>query len=294
MTKVMRYENGKAIAGQVDAPFKVDWSDWINMTDAQKKGKKWLIENVPGAEGEIDAEILKELWRNPSPSSAFAEQYVTLSSSDYDVLLIIARHATTLDREVSVTVSKGMGASLCVGGPGSDNKPALFLRPVMYVSDTQLRFYNNTFTTSSGQSGENSGLIPTVIYGIKKTVKIKFDALAKDVSTLASKCMMSDGETSVEDKITALDSRTTVYHKNFSGITDANGNVKVHTFNNDYIPIFANSKTTNYMAYIIFWQADHSFYCHFMGPSGNLASGVSVSGDVYFIPFEQNNNPFPE
>ena len=193
MTKVMRYENGKAITGQVDAPFKVDWSEWQTMTDAQKKGKKWLIENVPGAEGEIDAELLVPLWTNPSPTAAFAAQDITLSSSDYDFLLVITRYAANTGYITSSTiVPKGRDVLLnyCLNNVVRN-------RTMIYVSATKYSVgdgYSNNTT-------ENSVVIPQYIYGFKKSVKIKFDALAKDVSTLASKCMLEDGETSVEDVI---------------------------------------------------------------------------------------------
>lgn len=190
MTKVMRYENGKAIAGQVDAPFKVDWSDWINMTDAQKKGKKWLIENVPGAEGEIDAELMTKLWENPNPAITFTEQNITLASDDYDFLFCSTRagYAGTIYDSQTVIAQKGHGAAF-YGNSGND------YRLWTYVNDT-------TYSIGNGYraGSQNDGVqIPQAIYGFKKTVKIKFNALAKDVSTLASKCMLSDGVNNVEE-----------------------------------------------------------------------------------------------
>lgn len=203
MTKVMRYENGKAITGQVDAPFKVDWSEWQTMTDAQKKGKKWLIENVPGAEGEIDADLLVPLWTNPSPTSSFAAQNITLTSGDYDFLII----TSVIDCE---TYAKGTFGGIYEKGKNSilfyakADERWIISRGITYNSDTSLSIGNAYYyyiPNSSNPGVANNVCVPLAIYGIKKTVKIKFDALAKDVSTLASKCMLDDGETSVEDVI---------------------------------------------------------------------------------------------
>lgn len=176
--KVIRYEKGKALMGQVDAPFKVDWSTWQTMTNAQKKGRKWLIENVPGADGFITVDNMKLLWENPSPAAAFAQQNITLNSSDYDFLLI--QYSYYIGQAIqSVTISKGQSAHLTMVYLSSNNKQNAY-RDIAYVNDTTLTindclFNETTYTTN------NSYCVPIAIYGFKKQQTIRFDALAKNV-----------------------------------------------------------------------------------------------------------------
>jgi hypothetical protein len=87
----------------------------------------------------------------------------------------------------------------------------------------------------------NTYCIPYQIYGIKLSKTVEIKAIAPDVSTLASKCMMSDGETSVEDR---LDAHT------LSGMTVIDGYTSANRFlctSDGYVRINARSGSTLYL-----------------------------------------------
>lgn len=183
-----------------DEPTEVTWSAWQEMTDAQKEGTKWLITDVPDADGSISADLLTKLWENPSPTSAFTAQTITLNSADYDFLIIIYKLINNASYQESVIIQKGNGAVLDIAY-SSGSAVLNYHRLASYVSDISLSFDDCYLTLTSGTQVVNTSNVPIAIYGIKKTITVTFDAIASDVSTLASKCMLSDDVTSVEDAI---------------------------------------------------------------------------------------------
>ena len=191
-------QNGKTLID--DTPTLVTWEAWNAMTPEQRAAiPKAQITNVPGANGTISAEILKELWVNPSPASSFASQNITLASDDYDFLLALYYVSTSDVRICSVIAPKG--ESLLLGAPATGAGGSISLnRTCAYSSATVFSMGNATRATgTTAGSSDNTLCIPVAIYGFKKTLSLDFSAIASDVSTLASKCMLSDGETSVAD-----------------------------------------------------------------------------------------------
>lgn len=180
-----------------DAPTEITWDNWQNLTTAQKQGTKWLITNVPSAEGSVEADLLTPLWTNPSPTSSFTAQNISLASADYDLLLCVFGMASSgSSYQISSIAEKGKIITLGFVMGTSASKPA-YMRYITYNSDTSLAVGN----CYENGSTNNAYCIPINVYGIKKKITVSFDALAESVSTLASKCMLSDGD-SVEDKIT--------------------------------------------------------------------------------------------
>lgn len=123
--------------------------------------------------GEMTAETL---WTNPSPSSTFAAQTITLSKSltanNYKYIGIEYRcslsYANTMEILVTPTQLKNSGTTyyptICLGSKVASSSGRR-LRFVEYVSSTQLSFttgyQNGSSTTSSGYA------IPTKIKGYK-------------------------------------------------------------------------------------------------------------------------------
>lgn len=192
------------------APTEITWAQYNALSPAEQAAlEHTLVTDVPGADGTISADILTKLWENPSPTSAFAAQNITLSSSDYDYLMLITNFNTNASTSISTTIAeKGQNILASCGYNGGTQE-----RIFAYNSATSYSAYD----AKSGQSVSNTVCIPLAIYGIKKTVTVKFDALARDVSTLASNCMLSDGVTSVEDVIDEGKGNTIYTNKN--GIT---------------------------------------------------------------------------
>ena len=178
--KVKRYENGKEIVGQVDTPYEITWEVWQLLTDAEKEKRKWLITDVPSADGFITVENMKLLWSNPSPNASFAGQNITLASADYDLLLAIYTANKIGDRNLSTIWQKGK-TSVLEEAYSASNGSINRIRYLTYVSDTVYAVDNGYESTSSTRTQDNTACVPLVIYGFKKQTEIRFNALAENV-----------------------------------------------------------------------------------------------------------------
>ena len=186
--------NGQTVVD--DSPTEIEWSVWNTMTDTEKEAiPKALVVNAPGIDGPIDVDLITKLWENPSPTVAFAAQDITLSSSDYDFLLIVSN--VTGGAHIAISSIAQKGQHIYLGYPTYNNGVISIFRTATRVSDT---VYSFGPTQVNGQS-DNDNLIPVAIYGFKKTITVDVSGIVSDVSTDADKCMMSDGVTSVENKL---------------------------------------------------------------------------------------------
>lgn len=218
-----------------DEPTEITWSAWQNLTTAQKEGTKWLIKDVPSADGSVEADLLNPLWTNPNPTVAFASQNITLSSSDYDYLLVVCKYRTDLNWQISQLCEKGASALVSYVAGGS-----MMYRQFFYSTDT-------SYSVGDGYLGngtDNGRTIPIAIYGIKKKITVSFDALAESVSTLASKCMLSDGD-SAGSRVEANNLSSAV------DITSYNSASNKYTFGSDgYVRLYADTNGSSTYAVI--------------------------------------------
>lgn len=173
----------------------INWDDWQEVDD--NDDTYYRVTDAPLVDGNIEVDLMKKLWENTAPTASFVAQNITLSSDDYDFLLWIFQITTSVNRAVSIIVKKGEGLTPSIAGIDS-NKTANLIRPVDRISDTSFSVVNCYMATPSAQTTTNDSLIPVVVYGIKQKVTISLSAIISNVSTSASKCMLSDGETSVE------------------------------------------------------------------------------------------------
>ena len=188
--------NGKTIVD--DSPTEMTWTQWNALTPEQQAAiPKALITDAPGVDGPINVELMTKLWENPNPTSAFAAQTITLSSSDYDFLLVTAVCSTTNGAESSPLIlkknSKGILNYATATSPAAASN-----RTITCTSNTQL----SVDSAWNAGSVVNTELVPIAVYGIKQSVTVDVSAVISDVSTDADKCMLSDGVTSVEDALT--------------------------------------------------------------------------------------------
>lgn len=146
--------------------------------------------------------LYSKLWENPSPSSAFSAQTITLASSDYDFLCIFYRSDDIYN---STTIPKGHSATLNDSFAISSNLVAR-VRYLNRSSDTAYAVTDCTRVSYGSSTTQNDTVIPIAIYGFKKSVDI--NAIVSSVSTDADKCIMSDGVTSVEQAIGELQKPT--------------------------------------------------------------------------------------
>ena len=160
---------------------------------------------VFGGEGEsVHANMLVKLWENPDPTADFAAQNISLSSIDYDFLMINYRYSTSVNRVFTTIIPKNasgvigepvIGSSTVIGNPKRIVTGSLTTS--INIGDCDFQVASNGGSISS--STNNSVVIPTVIYGFKKSLDIT--AIVSNVSTDARQCMLSDGVTSVEDRV---------------------------------------------------------------------------------------------
>lgn len=120
------------------------------------------------------------LWTNPSPTSSFAAQDVTLSQpiTDFTYIKIVCRFSTSNSTEmaalfspsdfgvqgtypnknpsVTMTVSSGAGGTVtryCAKASSDDN--------------STIHFFSGSTTTTGSGSTKNGNTIPVAIYGLK-------------------------------------------------------------------------------------------------------------------------------
>ena len=172
----------------------ITWADWQTIVANHEENlhPNAIITGAPSADGNISVDLMTKLWENPNPSSSFSAQQVTLSSSDYDLLLIIANMEASNPQSICTMCQKGANGIVGI----STGTSGFRFRSFVYVSDTKVN-------VGAGNKGgeDNNSCVPVAIYGIKTTASVKVSAIASDVNTSADKCMLSDGVTSVEDAI---------------------------------------------------------------------------------------------
>lgn len=183
-----------------DTPDYMDWDDWSVMTEEAKNAyiashDTFAFTDLPDTQGVINAEYMTLLWENPNTTQAFVAQDITLSSADYDFLMIFASYSTANPRIIpSSVVPKGGRVYLSFS----------------YYSNSIIDFKRaidaNDTTLSIGGcdvngSANNAFLIPIAVYGIKKDFQFKVNAIATELSTSADHCFLSDDVTDVESAI---------------------------------------------------------------------------------------------
>lgn len=124
---------------------------------------------------DVDAAIrdlsgrVSNLWANPNPTVDFTPQTVTLSSNDYDFLLMIGISATDNNTSMSEIVPRGRSTILSQSSHIATGILNIS-RDITYVSDTS--YFIDAAYRAVSQDGNtptisNNRCIPAAIYGIK-------------------------------------------------------------------------------------------------------------------------------
>ena len=133
------------------------------------------------ADGKL--KFLTKLWENPNPTEAFAgDTAITLSSDDYDFLLIVCSYDTADSVRAARLMQKGKTTTVDYGNGGSTGS-RVFYRPFRTVTGTNLQIMAGKgydATAGSSEIVNNSYMIPQIIYGLKKEYDI--DALARNAT----------------------------------------------------------------------------------------------------------------
>lgn len=247
----------------------ISYANWLLLSQQEKENGRWDVTDVPGVEGTISFDLMTKLWENPNPSAAFAAQNVTLASDDYDLLLYLYEVSTTaLDYVMSQLAIKSKNGTMLDFASGGTGGTQNWRRFAQRVSDTVVSFENcNVYIGTSSSGVFNERLIPYQIYGIKLQQTVEINAIAPDVSTLASKCMLSDGVTSVEDR---LDANTLSSMTIIDGYTNNN---RYQCPSDGYIRVNARANSTIYV-----YMASTSI------SSGIIMLGVTSAKEQNIIP----------
>lgn len=109
------------------------------------------------------------LWTNSNPATAFAQQTITLSSSDYDILIFICQLFSgdgASGRKYITGTFKGNNVTLSVPGNYAGNA-CVFERDASRTSDTKYGIGGCTVRYGTTTVSENSFAIPYKVIGIK-------------------------------------------------------------------------------------------------------------------------------
>lgn len=228
--------NGQTVVD--DSPDHIEWDVWCAMSDQQKAAvKEAVIDNAPGVDGGLTANLLTKLWENPNPNSDFANQNITSSISgsilNYKFFILTYKKASNDSMLKSMIIP--LGSSNLEWEDASTSSVEIVKREVAFSATNGNVLIRNAVVYSSASQAavNNSKVIPLTIYGLKDSINLKFSAIASDVSTSADHCMMSDGVTSVED---ILDSRTrTIDLAPYLGSNFASPGPNIATFISDKV-----------------------------------------------------------
>jgi hypothetical protein len=109
---------------------------------------------------------MSKLWENPDPTANFAAGNITLSSDDYDLLLVIYNWSTTSNDNLSNVSVKGNKIAINLATNNSSNVARNYERYGTPTDATHISFTDCTYT---GGVTDNRNAIPYRIYGIKLT-----------------------------------------------------------------------------------------------------------------------------
>ena len=246
-----------------------------------------------GSDGTVSFDLMTKLWENPDPTSTFASQNITLSSDDYDMLLLVYNISTSNYAQKSCICEKGKNIILDLASHSSNGATSC-RRDITFISATVLAVGANYRSVGASTSTtENQMVIPVTVYGIKTKQTTQMDVLVTDVSTSASKCMMSDGVTSVEDAIEEISKHSPDTRIE---ITSYNTSSNRYTFNSDgYVLVRSGKVADNNTQFNVSTgftilsrcykagQYEDNYVFMKKGMSGYVNS-MTGSGAVYFIP----------
>ena len=126
----------------------------------------------------LKVDLMTKLWENPNPTSSFAQQNIELSSSDYDMLLLIynANVNSGNQRYLSNVTIKGKSVMLDISeyvGSSPNYIASNRIRYGTYIDNTH---YSFTDCIVTGNGTDNTLCVPIAIYGIRTTMSVRVTA----------------------------------------------------------------------------------------------------------------------
>ena len=236
--------------------------------------------------------LFNKLWENPSPSSGFAGQTILLDLSGYDFIYVVVSAET-----IVIPINGNTYRIQRIAGATSAPYHAPHVRDVSATS-TGVSFGNGLILNVSGGSTDNTVLVPAVIYGFKKTYDI--NAIVSSINTDADRCMMSDGVTSVEQEITALDTDVTTLKKSNLqtriAIDAYSSSSNLYTFPYDgYVEMLPSDNTKTGTIFVFGSKSNSVSRCAHIESNGtyislyvrkNMRCYCTGTANHYFIPIQ--------
>lgn len=131
--------------------------------DKQGVGINCAYDSNIGGSLQVDGKLIdggKILWTNSNPTSEFSSQNITLSSNDYDMLLMFFLRAKDVNELIQGMTIKGYSIRVdSVTGDGSSRR-----RILTYVDDTT---YNVSNGFGPDGSAVNGAMVPLYVIGYK-------------------------------------------------------------------------------------------------------------------------------
>lgn len=189
-----------------DVVEEVPWATWQSYPDeeaALRAHPNCVVTGAPDCDGTLEIENMHLAWENPNPTGNFIAQSIILNTDgDYDFIKVKLKIFYSDTNYVWRDFKKGENFYI---ETADLNNLRFARRGAVYTSATQIQFGSGVIRdsyNSSGQAADDARVcVPLEIYTYKKNLTAKIQAIARNVSTEASKCMLSDGVTNVEDAL---------------------------------------------------------------------------------------------
>lgn len=189
-----------------DVVEEVPWATWQSYpseAEALQAHPNCVVTGAPDCDGTLEIENMHLAWENPNPTGNFTAQSIILNTDgDYDFIKVKLKIFYSDTNYVWRDFKKGENFYI---ETADLNNLRFARRGAVYTSATQIQFGSGVIRdsyNSSGQAADDARVcVPLEIYTYKNDLTAKIQAIARNVSTDASKCMLSDDVTSVEDAI---------------------------------------------------------------------------------------------
>ena len=182
------------------------YEQWLAMTEEERETGKYLVSGVPNADGNVAINGMVKLWENPDPSVNFESQTITVPNAEnYDLLYWEFQRKygnTNKPTHIEKPTTSGFIVNAVYGeqdGIHDEHRTVRYNGSNSYLISGGYKVIG----VSPETNNNNEYIIPIAIYGIKLNHTLTIDAIARDVSTSADKCMDSNN-ISVEERLNGI------------------------------------------------------------------------------------------
>jgi hypothetical protein len=143
------------------------WSAWNEVSNGDMASISYVEENLS------QRPILRKLWTNPSPTSSFGAEDVTVISnpadqSKYNMIMVMFR-STTSDPTIvtAYTTLGGAGVATRIGNIDNASNELLFAKRGFSFGTNGVVSFEEAYFRQKTVNQNNGQLIPIAIYGVR-------------------------------------------------------------------------------------------------------------------------------